>query len=47
MPDAHMGYGLPIGRVPAVRNAVIPYAMGVDVACRVKKKAKNLIAVSS
>ncbi len=36
MPDAHVGYGLPIGGVLAVENAVIPYAVGVDIACRVK-----------
>ncbi|MAT95832.1 MAG: RNA-splicing ligase RtcB [Anaerolineaceae bacterium] len=36
MPDAHLGYGLPIGGVLAVRNAVIPYAVGVDIACRMK-----------
>ena len=36
MPDAHRGYGLPIGGVLATRNAVIPYAVGVDIACRVK-----------
>ena len=36
MPDAHMGYGLPIGGVLAVDNAVIPYAVGVDIACRMK-----------
>ncbi|MEZ6039362.1 MAG: RtcB family protein [Planctomycetaceae bacterium] len=36
MPDAHVGYGLPIGGVLAVRNAVIPYAVGVDIACRMK-----------
>jgi tRNA-splicing ligase RtcB (3'-phosphate/5'-hydroxy nucleic acid ligase) len=36
MPDAHVGYGLPIGGVLAARNAVIPYAVGVDIACRVK-----------
>lgn len=36
MPDAHQGYGLPIGGVLAVDNAVIPYAVGVDIACRVK-----------
>jgi len=36
MPDAHMGYGLPIGGVLAVEGAVIPYAVGVDIACRVK-----------
>ncbi|WDP90677.1 MAG: RtcB family protein [Desulfobacter sp.] len=36
MPDAHKGYGLPIGGVLATDNAVIPYAVGVDIACRVK-----------
>lgn len=36
MPDAHIGYGLPIGGVLAVENAVIPYAVGVDIACRMK-----------
>ncbi|MBL7946393.1 MAG: RtcB family protein [Flavobacteriales bacterium] len=34
MPDAHQGYGLPIGGVLAVENAVIPYAVGVDIGCR-------------
>ncbi len=34
MPDAHTGYGLPIGGVLATENAVIPYAVGVDIACR-------------
>lgn len=34
MPDAHLGYGLPIGGVLATDNAVIPYAVGVDIACR-------------
>ncbi len=36
MPDAHVGYGLPIGGVLGVENAVIPYAVGVDIACRMK-----------
>ena len=36
MPDAHLGYGLPIGGVLATENAVIPYAVGVDIACRMK-----------
>jgi len=36
MPDAHQGYGLPIGGVLATRDAVIPYAVGVDIACRMK-----------
>ncbi len=35
MPDAHLGYGLPIGGVLATVKAVIPYAVGVDIACRV------------
>lgn len=34
MPDAHVGYGLPIGGVLGAENAVIPYAVGVDIACR-------------
>ncbi|MDW8299351.1 MAG: RtcB family protein [Anaerolineae bacterium] len=36
MPDAHQGYGLPIGGVLATHNAVIPYAVGVDIACRMR-----------
>ena len=34
MPDAHSGYGLPIGGVLAVDNAVIPYGVGMDIGCR-------------
>jgi len=35
MPDAHQGYGLPIGGVLATTaNSIIPYAVGVDIACR-------------
>ena len=34
MPDAHVGYGLPIGGVLATEGAVVPYAVGVDIACR-------------
>ncbi len=36
MPDAHVGYGLPIGGVLATDNAIIPYAVGVDIACRMR-----------
>jgi len=36
MPDAHVGYGLPIGGVLALDGAVCPYAVGVDIACRMK-----------
>ncbi|TAE75071.1 MAG: RtcB family protein [Bacteroidetes bacterium] len=35
MPDAHFGYGLPIGGVLATEiNKIIPFAVGVDIACR-------------
>ena len=33
MPDAHQGYGMPIGGVLATENAVIPNAVGVDIGC--------------
>ena len=36
MVDAHVGYGLPIGGVLAVRDAVIPWAVGLDIACRLR-----------
>lgn len=36
MPDGHPGYGLPIGGVLATRGAVIPYAVGMDIACRMR-----------
>ncbi|MBN2519926.1 MAG: RtcB family protein, partial [Bacteroidales bacterium] len=34
MADAHQGYGLPIGGVLATINAIIPYAVGMDIGCR-------------
>jgi tRNA-splicing ligase RtcB len=46
MPDAHPGYGLPIGGVLATENAVIPYAVGVDIACRMKLTVYDLKAKS-
>ncbi len=42
MPDAHLGYGLPIGGVLATHNAVIPYAVGVDIACRMKMSVLDM-----
>ena len=42
MPDAHQGYGLPIGGVLATDNAVIPFAVGVDIACRMKLTVLDL-----
>lgn len=34
MPDAHVGYGLPIGGVIATKNEIIPYGIGLDIGCR-------------
>lgn len=42
MPDAHVGYGLPIGGVLATRNSVVPYAVGVDIACRMRLSVLDL-----
>ncbi len=42
MPDAHVGYGLPIGGVLALEGAVCPYAVGVDIACRMKLSVLDL-----
>jgi tRNA-splicing ligase RtcB len=33
MPDAHSGYGMPIGGVLAARDHIIPNAVGVDIGC--------------
>lgn len=42
MPDAHVGYSIPIGGVVACENAVMPYAVGVDIACRMKLSVFDL-----
>jgi len=42
MPDAHTGYGLPIGGVLAMESVVIPYAVGVDIACRMRLSVLDL-----
>ena len=44
MPEAHVGYGLPIGGVLATDNAVVPYAVGVDIACRMKMTVLDIPA---
>lgn len=33
MPDAHTGYGMPIGGVVATKNVVVPNFVGVDIGC--------------
>ncbi|MEI6809522.1 MAG: RtcB family protein [bacterium] len=42
MPDAHLGYGLPIGGVLATKDVVIPYAVGTDIACRMKMSVLDM-----
>jgi tRNA-splicing ligase RtcB len=45
MPDAHQGYGMPIGGVLATKGVVIPNAVGVDIGCgmcAVKTSLKNI-----
>ena len=33
MPDAHFGFGPPVGSALRTRDAVMPYAVGVDIGC--------------
>jgi tRNA-splicing ligase RtcB (3'-phosphate/5'-hydroxy nucleic acid ligase) len=44
MPDAHLGYGLPIGGVLATKGVVIPYAVGMDIGCRMCLSVTDLPA---
>ncbi len=41
MPDGHPGYGLPIGGVVGTENSVIPYGVGMDIACRMRMSIFN------
>lgn len=36
LPDAHVGYGMPIGGVLAAKGQVIPHAVGLDIGCGVR-----------
>jgi tRNA-splicing ligase RtcB len=42
MPDAHQGYGMPIGGVLATKDAIIPNAVGVDIGCGMCSLKTNL-----
>src|SRR5213594_2943191 len=33
MPDAHFGFGPPVGSALKTKEAVMPYAVGVDIGC--------------
>jgi tRNA-splicing ligase RtcB len=43
MPDAHVGYGMPIGGVAATRDVVIPNAVGVDIGCGICAVQTSLV----
>ncbi len=43
MPDAHSGFGMPIGGVLLTEAAVVPYAIGVDIGCGVQIAETNLV----
>ncbi len=43
MPDAHTGFGMPIGGVLFSEGAVVPYAIGVDIGCGVQVAKTNLV----
>lgn len=43
MPDAHSGFGMPIGGVLFTEGAVVPYAIGVDIGCGVQLARTNLV----
>ncbi|MFA5478124.1 MAG: RtcB family protein, partial [Bacteroidales bacterium] len=42
MPDAHLGYGMPIGGVMATKDAIVPNAVGVDIGCGMCSLRTNL-----
>ncbi|NMB55086.1 MAG: RtcB family protein [Leptolinea sp.] len=46
MPDAHTGYGMPIGGVLATREMVIPNAVGVDIGCGMAAVRTSLTKIS-
>jgi tRNA-splicing ligase RtcB (3'-phosphate/5'-hydroxy nucleic acid ligase) len=47
MPDAHLGYGMPIGGVMATKGVVIPNAVGVDIGCGMCAQQTSLRSLDS
>ncbi|MDO8947917.1 MAG: RtcB family protein [Desulfocapsaceae bacterium] len=47
MPDAHQGYGMPIGGVMASEEVVIPNAVGVDIGCGMCAVRTSLTTIST
>lgn len=46
MPDAHQGYGMPIGGVLPAKDAIVPYAVGLDIGCGMRS-AETRVEVKS
>jgi tRNA-splicing ligase RtcB len=46
MPDAHQGYGMPIGGVMATEDVIVPNAVGVDIGCGMCAVKTSLTAIS-
>lgn len=44
MPDAHVGYGMPIGGVLATDGQVLPHAVGLDIGCGMRAWRTNITA---
>lgn len=47
MPDAHEGFGMPIGGVLATRDNIIPNAVGVDIGCGMCAAKTSLTEVNN
>ncbi|HUT86201.1 MAG TPA: RtcB family protein [Elusimicrobiales bacterium] len=47
LPDAHQGYGMPIGGVLATIDNIIPNAVGVDIGCGVRAVETSLTEINS
>jgi tRNA-splicing ligase RtcB len=47
MPDAHLGYGMPIGGVMASEEMVVPNAVGVDIGCGMCAVKTSLTNIST
>jgi tRNA-splicing ligase RtcB (3'-phosphate/5'-hydroxy nucleic acid ligase) len=47
MPDAHEGYGMPIGGVLATSGVIIPNAVGVDIGCGMCAMKTNLEVIET
>jgi len=46
MPDAHQGYGMPIGGILATKEVIIPNAVGVDIGCGICAVKTNITNVT-